>query len=126
MMLFVVFGSVALVMAAVGVYGVISYSVTQRRGEIAVRSTLGASNRDIMRLIMRHGVGLALIGIVAGVAAAIAMRRVIASQLYEISALDARVLVLVPLVLLVVSLMATLLPALRATRIDPSLTLRPE
>jgi len=126
MMLLVVFGAAALLLAAVGVYGVISASVTQRRGEIAVRAALGASAAQVLRLIMQHGVQLALAGVAAGVIGAVALRQILASQLYEISALDLRVLLLVPVALLVVALLASLLPAWRATKIDPADLLRTE
>ena len=126
MMLLVVFGAAALLLAAVGVYGVISASVTQRRGEIAVRAALGASAAQVLRLIMQHGVQLALVGVAAGVIGAVALRQILASQLYEISALDLRVLLLVPVALLVVALLASFLPARRATKIDPAVLLRTE
>ena len=92
MMLLIVFGAVALLLAAAGVYGVISSSVTQRRGEIAVRAAVGASGAQVLRLIMQRGVQLALAGAAAGVIGAVALRQILASQLYEISALDLRVL----------------------------------
>ena len=119
MMLLVVFGIVALVLAGVGIYGVISYSVTQRTAEIAIRASMGASASQVLQLIMRHGVQLALAGVAAGVVGAVVLRQVVASQLYEMNALDPRVFVFVPITLLLVALLATFFPAQRATKIDP-------
>ena len=107
-------------------FRVISYSVTQRQGEIAVRAAIGASAAQVLRLIMQRGVRLALGGVAAGVIGAVALRQILASQLYEISALDLRVLLLVPVALLVVALLASFLPAWRATAIDPAALLRAE
>jgi ABC-type antimicrobial peptide transport system permease subunit len=118
------FGLLALILAAVGIYGVMSYSVAQRSAEIAVRAAMGASPSEVLRLIMRRALELAGAGIVLGVLGAVALRQVVASQLYEVSALDPRVFVLVPLALLGVALLASCLPAWRAARIDPAIILR--
>ncbi len=126
MMLLVVFGAVALMLAAVGTYGVIAYTVTQRRGEIAIRAAMGASGSQVLGLIMQHGLLLALVGVVAGIIGAVALRQVIASQLYGMGVLDVRVFMSVPTVLLLVALLATLFPALRAMKIDPAIMLRTE
>jgi predicted permease len=126
MTLLVIFGLVALSLAAVGIYGLMSYFVTQRTGEIAVRSALGASAGQVMTLIMGRGVGFALIGVVLGVIGAMALGQVVESQLYGVSALDLRVFVLVPLALLAVSALACFIPSRRATRIDPADLLRIE
>ena len=126
MVLVVAFGSVALALAAVGLNGLMSYWVTQRSGEIAVRSAMGATTRDVLALILRRGVALALVGIVLGGLGAAAARRVVAGQLFGVSALDPRVFVLVPLLLLGVALLACFLPARRATKIDPAELLRAE
>lgn len=124
--LIVVFGLMALALAAVGVYGLMSYSVTQRTGEMAVRSAMGASARQVLALVMGWGVRLAAIGVVIGVIGAIALRRVVAGQLYGITALDARVFVTAAAVLLGVAALACFVPAQRASRVDPAELLRQE
>ena len=107
MTLLVVFGIMAAALAAVGIYGVMSYSVTQRTGEIAVRSAMGASTPQLMRLFLGQGAVLAIAGVVLGLLTAVAARRIVASQLYGIAALDARVFVVAPLVLLGVAALAS-------------------
>jgi ABC-type antimicrobial peptide transport system permease subunit len=124
--LLVVFGLIALVLAAVGIYGLMSYSVAQRTGEIAVRSAMGASANQILTLIMGLGVKLALAGIVLGIIGAVALRKVAASQLYGVTALDARVFGLASVVLFGIAVLACFVPALRATRIQPAELLRTE
>ena len=124
--LLVIFGGIALVLAAVGVYGLMSYSVAQRSGEIAVRSALGASSRDVLRLIMRRGVRLALAGVALGVIGAIALRKALASQLFDIATLDPIVLLGASLALFVVAVAACYVPARRATRVEASELLRTE
>jgi ABC-type antimicrobial peptide transport system permease subunit len=126
MTLLVVFGLVALLLAAVGIYGLMSHFVAQRTGEIAVRSAMGATAGRVMGMIMRRGVSYALVGVVLGVAGAAALRRVLESQLYGISALDVPVFTLVPLILLGVAALACFLPSRRATRIHPAELLRIE
>jgi predicted permease len=120
------FGVTALLLAAVGVYGLMSYSVAQRTGEMAVRSALGSSAGQVMGLVMRWGIQLAVAGVAIGVMAAVAMRRVLANQLYDVSAMDPSVLVAVPVLLFAVAALACFIPALRATRVDPANLLRAE
>ena len=126
MSLLTIFGIVALILAAVGIYGLMSYSVAQRVGEIAVRAALGASAGQVLSLVLGRGARLGLAGIAIGVAAAVVLRRVVASQLYEVSTLDPSAFVLVPLTLLAVTLLASYVPARRAAKIDPAVTLRTE
>jgi ABC-type antimicrobial peptide transport system permease subunit len=119
-----VFGVVSLTLAAVGTYGLISFSVNQRFNEIAVRSAFGAERGVLLKMFVKRALQLAGIGIVFGIAGAIAMRQVVASQLYEISAFDPWVLVLVPATMLVVTAAASYMPARRASRIDVTTALR--
>ncbi len=119
-----VFGVVSLTLAAVGTYGLISFSVNQRFNEIAVRSAFGAVRGSLLKMFVVRALQLAGIGVVFGIAGAIAMRQVVASQLYETSALDPWVLALVPLTMLAVTAIASYLPARRASRIDVTAALR--
>lgn len=119
-----VFAAVALLMAAVGLYGLISYSVTQRRREIGLRMALGAATRDVLGQVFRHALFLTSIGIVLGLAAALALSHVMASLIYDISARDPITYIGVALVLAAVAVAASLVPALRATKVDPVTALR--
>jgi predicted permease len=119
-----VFAALALVLATVGLYGVIALSVGQRHREIGVRMALGASPRDVVRQILGEGMRLVLIGIVLGVAGAVAASRALASMLYGVSAVNATLYLGAIAGVLVVSAVATLLPARKATRVDPLLALR--
>jgi putative ABC transport system permease protein len=123
-MLLVVFGVVSLTLAAVGLYGLVSYSVSQRRNEIAVRSALGADGGRVLKMFLGNGLRLAGVGIALGLVGAVALRQVVASQLYGVSALDPQVLAFVPLTMLCVALLASYLPARRASRVNPSTALR--
>jgi ABC-type antimicrobial peptide transport system permease subunit len=118
------FGLLGLLLATVGVYGVISYSVTQRTREIGVRMALGAQPRDVLKLIVRQGMALTLIGAAIGVAMAWAAMRLLASLLYGVSAADLPTFVGVPIFLIGVALFACYLPASRAMKIDPMMALR--
>jgi putative ABC transport system permease protein len=120
------FAGLALVLAAVGLYGVISFSARQRTREIGVRVALGASDRDVRRLILGHGMIVAAIGIVLGLGASVALTRVVSSYLVGVSATDPVTFAGVPLVLLGVSALASYLPARRAMTIDPVRALREE
>ncbi len=124
MLVLVVFGLVSLTLAAVGTYGLISFSVNQRFNEIAVRSAFGAERGSLLKMFVMRALHLAAIGVVFGIAGAIALRQVVATQLYETSALDPWVLVLVPLTMLAVTLLASYVPARRASRIDVTAALR--
>ena len=126
MLLMLAFGSAALVLAAVGIYGVMAYSVAQRTRELAIRAALGASSGVVRTLIMRQGVMLAATGIVLGVMGALAMSRLVASQLYEVSPIDVIVFTTAPLLLFGIALMSSLIPAAVAGRVDPALMLRSE
>ncbi len=120
----VVFGLVSLTLAAVGTYGLISFSVNQRFNEIAVRSAFGAERGNLLKMFVTRALQLAAIGVVIGIGGAIALRRVVASQLYETSVLDPWVLALVPVTMLAVTLVASYVPARRASRIDVCAALR--
>lgn len=120
----VVFGLVSLMLAAVGTYGLMAFSTNQRFNEIAVRSAFGAERGRLLKMFVTRALTLAGTGIVLGIAGAVAVRRVVASQLYETSALDPWVLLLVPLTMLAVTLGASYLPARRASRIDVCAALR--
>jgi putative ABC transport system permease protein len=123
MLLSLAFGGVALFLASIGIYGVLAYQVAQRTREIGIRMALGSNTRGILRLVLREGVVLVLVGLAAGMAGAVALRGVIASQLYGVGALDARVILAVTGVLGVASLVACLGPARRAANVDPVIAL---
>jgi predicted permease len=120
------FAGFAVLLAAVGLYGVTSYLVTQSTRDIGVMVALGARSADIIGLVMRQGMELAGIGIVAGVVGAVALTRVMASLLFGISATDAVTFILVPVMLAAVAFAATVIPAWRTTRVDPVVALRDE
>lgn len=120
------FAALALALAAVGIYGVLSYTVNERIPEIGVRISLGAGARDVLKMVLKQGFALALLGLVLGLAGALGLTRLLESLLYEVDAADPTTLTLVSGVLVVVAAVACLVPALRATRVDPMVALRAE
>jgi len=126
LILFEAFGAVALVLAAVGIYGILSGSVTERMREIGVRAALGASRRNILALVLRQGMTLTGIGVVLGLAGAVAASQAIMSLLFGISRLDPITYIGVIALLTSVSAIACWVPAWRAAQVDPSITFRVE
>jgi len=124
--LLALFSLLALVLAGVGLYGVLGYMVTERTHEIGIRMALGAERQRVLLLILRRGLALAALGIAVGLPASLLAGRVLRSSLYGISTADPATLVLIPLTLLAVALLAAWLPARRATRVDPIVALRNE
>jgi putative ABC transport system permease protein len=126
LMLLSVFGGVALLLSAAGIYGVMSYSITQRTHEIGIRMALGAQAGDVLKLVIRHGMTMTLIGVVLGLAASAALTRLMAGLLFGVSATDPLTFVIVTGFLAGVALLACYLPARRATKVDPITALRYE
>jgi ABC-type antimicrobial peptide transport system permease subunit len=118
------FAGVALLLALVGIYGVISYSVAQRTHELGIRRALGAQHADILRLIMGQGLGLAAAGIAIGIGGALALTQVMQSLLFHVNATDPATFGAIALLFLIVALAASYIPARRATRVDPMAALR--
>jgi len=120
------FGLLALLLGAVGIYGVTSYAVAQRTRELGIRTALGAQRRDLLRMVIRESMTLVGIGLVIGLAGALAIGRALTSLLYGISSADPVTFVTTPLILAMIALLASWIPARRATRVDPMVALRSE
>jgi putative ABC transport system permease protein len=126
MILLGAFSAIAMLLASIGIYGVLAYSVTQRSRELGIRMALGAARGRVLRLVIGQGMVLAGIGIVLGLGGAFALTRLLTNQLYSITPTDPATFVGVSLLLAAIALVATLVPALRATRVDPVVALREE
>ena len=126
MLLLTIFGAVALVLAAIGIYGLMAYSVEQRTQEMGIRMALGADRSVIRRLVIWQGMRVTLVGVAMGIAAAFGLVRLIASFLFGVKPWDLEVFVSVPLILSSVALLAVCLPARRASKLDPMQALRTE
>ncbi len=125
-MIFGVFGAAALLLAAMGIYGVTAYVVAQRTQEIGIRMALGATMSDVLNLMLRNVLSLVLIGAVVGLAGAYAITRVMSNLLFEVAPTDLATFAAVLTVLFVVALVACFMPARRATKVDPLVALRYE
>ncbi len=124
--LLLVFAGLAVALAMIGVYGIVSYSISQRTNEIGIRVALGARSADVVRLVLQEALALAAIALLLGLAGSLALSRVLRSLLFEVTPTDPLTLALVCILVLAVSALASVLPARRATRIDPIVALRYE
>jgi len=126
MLLLSIFGAAALILAAIGIYGLMAYSVQQRTQEMGIRMALGADRSRIRNLVVRHGMTLALIGVAVGLGAAFGLTRFLASFLFGVKTWDPTAFIIIPILLALVALMAVWMPATRASRLDPQQALRIE
>jgi putative ABC transport system permease protein len=124
--LLVIFAAVAVILALVGVFGVVSYSVAQRTHEIGVRMALGADKKSVLKMVLLQGASVAIIGIAIGLGIAFALTRLMTSLLFTVKATDPVTFAAVPLLLAAVTILASYIPARRATRVDPMVALREE
>ena len=126
MLLLCLFAALALILSSVGIYGVISYSVTQRTHEIGIRMALGAKKSDVLKMVVWQGMRLAFVGIAIGFIAAFALTRLIESMLFGVSANESFTFVIVAVLLSFVALLSCFIPARKATKVDPMIALRYE
>jgi putative ABC transport system permease protein len=126
MLLLGIFAAIALVLAVVGIYGVVAWNVAQRTRELGIRQALGATREDVLRLVIGQGMRIVLLGLALGLAASFAVTRTLQSLLFETSAFDVTTFTVVSALLAAVALLACLLPARRATKVDPMVALRAE
>lgn len=125
-LLLTLFGVLALTLTAIGIYGVVAYSVAQRTREVGIRMALGAQKKDVLKMILAQGLALVLWGTSFGLVACYWLSRLVSSQLYGVSTYDPLTLASVVLILILVALLATYIPARRATKVDPLVALRYE
>jgi ABC-type antimicrobial peptide transport system permease subunit len=122
----VIFAALALLLAALGIYGVMSYLVAQRTNEIGIRMALGANRKDVMNLILKHGIMLAIVGVTIGIVASFALTRLMSDLLFGVSPTDPATFIVIPIVLIFVAFISCFFPARSATKVDPIVALKYE
>jgi putative ABC transport system permease protein len=123
-LLLAIFGGLALLLASIGVYGVMAYAVSQRTRELGIRLALGATTHEVRSMVFRQGLSLTILGVVVGMAGAVGVTRLVANLLFNMSPIDPVTFTIIPIVLLAVASLAIYLPARRASRVDPVVALR--